>query len=443
MTAPTAEDSVRSPIFGALDSLRALGIVTVSFGHLFLLDELIMPSFPVRLMYNTGFMFGLAFFVLSGFLLFRPFAAALLDARPMPRAGKFLWRRVWRILPAYWAALTFALIFDDQIRKPVSAFGYAALYLCIYPYFPSLARLGMVQAWTICAELVFYAALPFSAAWLSRRTSRRPDMANRARYVAYVLVAVMVIMVPVRLGLSIIGTNFTEPDYMVNYSFYNYIDWFALGMLIALGREWWVRGGRVPSFVTRMITYPWFGLTIAAGFWWLALQIHHVPVPVANYPSSAQYTLRLVLLSFAVASMIIPFAFRVNVPGRASQLLQGPALSFAARVSYGFFCWHFAIIHVADQIFGVVDPGPQLFMRWVMVAIVTFAVGTASLYLIERPSVAYSERLWASRVQPAIDRRAAKRRGPGDDAGSGPASPGPDAAESVGSTTSGDTNASS
>src|SRR4051794_41795500 len=45
------------------------------------------------------------FFVLSGFLLYRPFVAARLDGRPAPSAGRYLRRRLLRILPPFWLAL--------------------------------------------------------------------------------------------------------------------------------------------------------------------------------------------------------------------------------------------------------------------------------------------------------------------------------------------------
>ncbi len=49
------------------------------------------------------------FFVLSGFLLYRPWACATLAGRT-PRARRYLWRRAVRILPAYWVALVVVLL---------------------------------------------------------------------------------------------------------------------------------------------------------------------------------------------------------------------------------------------------------------------------------------------------------------------------------------------
>ena len=45
------------------------------------------------------------FFVLSGFVIYRPFAAAHADGARVPEAVSFWWRRALRVLPAYWFAL--------------------------------------------------------------------------------------------------------------------------------------------------------------------------------------------------------------------------------------------------------------------------------------------------------------------------------------------------
>src|SRR5688572_2383260 len=46
------------------------------------------------------------FFALSGFLLSRPFLTAILDGTPLPGRDAFYARRIRRIVPAYWVALT-------------------------------------------------------------------------------------------------------------------------------------------------------------------------------------------------------------------------------------------------------------------------------------------------------------------------------------------------
>jgi len=46
------------------------------------------------------------FFLISGFLLYRPHAVEMLGGPDAPPAGDYVLRRAFRILPAYWVALT-------------------------------------------------------------------------------------------------------------------------------------------------------------------------------------------------------------------------------------------------------------------------------------------------------------------------------------------------
>jgi peptidoglycan/LPS O-acetylase OafA/YrhL len=395
---PTDADLVRSPMFAPLDAFRALGIITVSAGHQFSLDQLAFPTFGTRLIYHAGFMFGLAFFLLSGFLLFRPFAGAILDGKSTSDPARFIWRRLWRIVPAYWLVLTIALVFDDTINKPSSPLGFVAVYTFVYPYVPSFARFGIVQAWTICAEMVFYLSLPFIARALANWTRPMGSVRARQSAVTKVLAGVILAAIVLRFGFSTIGRNFAHAGYSVNYSFYNYLDWFALGMLIALIREGWARGIQPPRWIMHMVASPGFGLLVAAGLWWTAVQLHHPMVPVVTYPSTIQYVLRLVILSFAVGAMVIPFAFRVHVPGSVASFLSGPGMSFAAKVSYGYFLWHFGVIHWFERKYGYPTSMAELAGRWVWIASICFLLGALSYVLVEHPIVKWSERRWKARM---------------------------------------------
>ena len=46
------------------------------------------------------------FFVISGFLLYRPFLAVAVVGAPPTNTWSYAWRRALRIIPAYWVALT-------------------------------------------------------------------------------------------------------------------------------------------------------------------------------------------------------------------------------------------------------------------------------------------------------------------------------------------------
>jgi len=94
--------------FPALDAVRGLAALAVVGFHAYK-DLAGMPGWDTAL---GTFAFSLqwavpVFFVLSGFLLYRPFAAAIADGTQRPAAIPFLLRRAARIFPAYWVALAF------------------------------------------------------------------------------------------------------------------------------------------------------------------------------------------------------------------------------------------------------------------------------------------------------------------------------------------------
>src|SRR3954468_10008623 len=98
------------PRFPAFDGLRAIAALSVLVVH---------TAGDAGTMYQPGRGGALLahldvgvtiFFLISGFLLYRPFAAARLSRRPRPDLRRYGVARVLRIVPAYWLALTLLAI---------------------------------------------------------------------------------------------------------------------------------------------------------------------------------------------------------------------------------------------------------------------------------------------------------------------------------------------
>ncbi len=75
------------------------------------------------------------FFALSGFLLFRPIAAAVLDDRPLRPALVHLWRRGLRIYPAFWVALVLIVALTSEAFVDVT--GAVTTFLLIHIHWPT------------------------------------------------------------------------------------------------------------------------------------------------------------------------------------------------------------------------------------------------------------------------------------------------------------------
>src|SRR5262249_30809415 len=123
------------------------------------------------------------FFLISGFLLYRPFARAHLSGRPRPPTGPFLVRRALRILPLYWAALVVTLALDP-VQRPGHPGGLALEFVLGQNYgAEDDVHRGIPQAWSLDIELLFYLLLPVWAAMLARR-ARSPRRQLRVELAA-------------------------------------------------------------------------------------------------------------------------------------------------------------------------------------------------------------------------------------------------------------------
>ena len=102
----------------ALDGLRAIAALSIVAFHFYLAERLEFTTWGKE--YANYFYFLASgvhlFFVLSGFLLFLPYARAILHSKVLPSAKNFYKRRCLRILPAYLVCL-FLLIFLEPSRK--------------------------------------------------------------------------------------------------------------------------------------------------------------------------------------------------------------------------------------------------------------------------------------------------------------------------------------
>src|SRR5581483_3699449 len=101
---------------------------------------------------------------LSGLLLTRPYAAAILDGTALPDWRRFYRRRILRIIPAYWVALTATYFWlrPDSATK-ASGLDRVLHYLFLQIYPANTFQKGISPAWTLAVEMAFYAALPLLA----------------------------------------------------------------------------------------------------------------------------------------------------------------------------------------------------------------------------------------------------------------------------------------
>ena len=103
------------------------------------------------------------FFVISGALLYLPYARAIGDRATLPDWRTYAGRRAVRILPAYWVALTVVAIgpFGAGVFGPDAGSYYGLSQI----YSPQTVLGGLGVAWSLCVEVSFYACCRCSGGW--------------------------------------------------------------------------------------------------------------------------------------------------------------------------------------------------------------------------------------------------------------------------------------
>ncbi len=371
-----------NPRFPLIDALRAIAALSVLVFH---------TAYSSG---ATGAWYGRAvgrleigvalFFAISGFLLYRPFFAALYAGNPRIRTRDYLRRRVLRIVPAYWLALTALAIYPGLL-------GVFTGDWWIYYGFGQIYQLetfvnGIPQAWTLCVEATFYLALPFYALVLRGALRGRP----RRTIVAVELTALAVLAV----ASLVFRTLAIASGPNVVFSWLpGMFGWFAPGMALAVvsvalhEREapW-----RPASVVARHPGIAW--LAAAAAFGVLALTVS-APRPIGTIYTEGE-SFRLYVLSALVAILLLlPAVAGRDRGGAVRRLLSLPLLAWLGLISYGIFLWHHTLMSwLVDQ--DVMDwvPGSGFLTLTALTVALAVVCAAGSYYVVERPLLRFKDR---------------------------------------------------
>ncbi|HLZ62980.1 MAG TPA: acyltransferase [Ktedonosporobacter sp.] len=163
-----------------LDGLRAIACLSVIMVHMnqlsnefgiwkFHLDGIGAYISAASLFGESGV---ILFFLLSGFLLFLPYAKSLLFDSDWPSTRRFYTRRIFRILPGYYVALCLLLLFFNPLYLQTEHWHDLWLFLTFHMDFPPTFQKLNGPFWTLAIEFRFYMALPLLS-WLMALVVRR------------------------------------------------------------------------------------------------------------------------------------------------------------------------------------------------------------------------------------------------------------------------------
>lgn len=381
-----AEARARNPRFALLDSLRAIAALSVFVFHLAF--QLQWFHHDVVTPYITNLSVGVPiFFMISGFLLYRPYAEARLTGRGGPELVPYGARRLLRILPAYWVALTVIALWLG-LSDVFTPRGIATYYPLGQIYDTNTTKGGIQQAWTVCVELSFYALLP-AWAWLVRRVPVN-GMRGFLRTEALLLGGLFSLAVVWKIATANLAPAFGHPFHSAVVVLPAWIDNFALGMGLAVASIAVAHGGagrRARATVDAIRRRSWLPWLLAAGIY-VILAHRWGPLGAGGWQ---EYVGRSELQGFVAMLLLLPAVFDDGQRLGVRRLLSNRVLLWVGVTSYGFYLWHWAVITKLREA-GAEDALTDVGFTVAALA-GTAALGAASWYGLERYAVGFGRRL--------------------------------------------------
>jgi peptidoglycan/LPS O-acetylase OafA/YrhL len=392
--------------FASLDGYRAIAAIGVLVYHVAGYARLSFgETLTARFLHNLG-NFGVAtFFVLSGFLLYRPFVAAALGDKPDPEPLRYLRRRLLRIWPAYVVALGTFLALGLNAAKETGPDYWFTLFTLTQVYRKAYGFAGLAVAWTLCIEVAFYLVLPLLAGAIRAigRRATNSRMRLEAQLVGLAtLVGVTWIYRWFVAGPAQYDTE-TYPFSVFHLWLPNYFDWFAVGMGLAVAVAWQDRGRPLPAGLLR--------LARAGGVCWALTAACYFTLMLARgsgqdelggvaHETPTQMFVRFLLNGAAAFFFLLP-GILGEAPHPINRVLSSFVPLYLGTVSYGIYLWHKVWL---DKLKTGHEDGPAQASFWVMLGLVlVLSVVSASLsfYLVERPFLRFKDSRRSRRAEAA------------------------------------------
>jgi len=365
----------------ALDGWRAIAALLIVFCHCG--SDLRRPPFVV-----FGFSGVHLFFVLSGYLISKPYLACLIAGQPLPSWRRYALRRFTRIYPAFIVALAFYTLMRVAAHlHPPSTASLISHALLVFNWGDRADFFSLnAVMWSLAIEVQFYVILPMAAGIAARVAS---DNGQRA--------ALMIIIGFVLVGLVSRALEYsTSPFGTVRFRLpFSFLDLFAMGILagyVELTYGTWLRLQLASRWV----------LGISAGVSVLALNNWALAGGSFDWftPPSIQHACLYPIglcAAFALLLLVLRSRTRHHVPALTSRVA-----IFLGQISYSVYLYHIAVeytlLAVAPKRISTWLGGHNFIYGLVSLPLVV-VVSYIAYRLVEAPAISWGARL-SARSQP-------------------------------------------
>ncbi len=356
-----------------IDGLRALAVLLVVCFH----SWWIWPDRWVHGFVQAEYPIGNAwtgvhlFFVLSGFLLFQPYARWLFGLGAQPSTRLFYTRRLLRVAPAYWASLLILVALAPITLAALGDLLLHAVYLSNLTSATTYSINGVY--WTMAVEVQFYAILPGLAVLMHRLTSRYAP----ARAIAIVIGGVVLISAfwmlllqhRIFLNIPVIGSALIG-----NAALPYWIGIFGLGMacgaLYVYVQQVWHPNAAQRERLKALCT-------------WGVIAALLVVAAVLLLKPLQDFSALDLLFGVVYAGLLLGVLFGVPVLRR---VFETPVLRFIGLISYSIYIWHYAVMHALVPLVAPITSQPErVLLTAVLDLAISLPVAYVSFRLTEKP----------------------------------------------------------
>jgi peptidoglycan/LPS O-acetylase OafA/YrhL len=370
----------QSPVFPVLDTLRAVGALCVVTTHVaFQSGDYVRHGIIGSLLSRLDV--GVAiFFVLSGFLLSRPYLARAETGRPHPSTARYYWKRLVRIYPVYAVSVVIALLFIGENHRGDGFLGWVRALTLTDVFTTGRLPQGLTQMWSLSVEVTFYLVLPLLMLLLLGRGSAPSP---RRIFPLLVIGTLFSCWWNFRLGADVDRVTSGTPLLWLPA----HLTWFLVGISLAAAHVWHQTGSRSPvlSALVSLARMPGTCWTIAGGL----MLVVATPLggPILLLVATPTQSLVKHLTYALVAGLVVLTGLFTLGGSRYARVMSTPWLRHLGHISFSTFCIHLVVLQGVRNVLGHQLFSGEGLQIWVLTVLVSLAASEVLYRCVEKPGL--------------------------------------------------------
>ncbi len=370
------------------DGVRGVGAILIFLTHACLLAD----PLPDNNMLSYGWAAPVlghidlalsAFFVLSGYLIARPYARAYVAGRRRPRLRSYARNRVLRVVPVFYLLTLLVLLrfgLDGTLQsgpsapqETSSAWQVLGQFLFVQGQTGGPASVPIGPAWSIGAEVGFYALIPIAAAGAYVVATRVREIHARAVIAIGVVAVVTFVSIALRAHDKYLFAWLTSPPAIM------YV--FMPGVALGIAEPLFAAHLRDRARLATRLAWTAFALALLCAVVYAASDYDLRQTPIHH-----ALGVRALLAALATGLLLAGLVVLQIGTGRAPWLFGNRAMLWLGARSYSLYLLHIWVLLEIDHVLGA---GQSLATRLVVMTAIGFPLtvlaAALSYRFVERP----------------------------------------------------------